>query len=975
MNTQTRIANRYQIQRELGEGGMGSVFLAHDIRTDTLVAVKHLKPEVSKPERIKRFSREGAALRQLNHPNIVKLLDTVEENGQHYLIMEYVSGGDLAQYLKKQKLSIEQLLRYALDLADALTRAHKLNIIHRDLKPSNILIADDGTLRLTDFGVAFWGNDEQQVTPTDTIVGTMHYLAPEVIKGIPADTRSDIWAFGLILFELICGKYPFTHSNIAQTLYAIVNDTLPDLELMRLDAPIELIDLVYRMLERDPQLRISSVRYVGAVLEDILHGRTTTKQSVDRRFQTLTQEMPIIPKTNLPAQSTPFVGRGSEVISLIQLLNNSANRLITVLAPGGMGKTRLSLEVAEQELETYPDGVYFVELAPVSNPDDIVSAIAEALQYQFQGGDTPPKQQILDMLHSRALLLILDNFEHLLDGKSIVDEILKAAPYLTILVTSRQQLSITGETIFPLSGMDFHSWETLEDAATSGSAQLFLQSARRVQPQFDITKSNLGDIARICELVQGMPLGIILSASWLRMLTPAEITQEIVGSIDFLGTDAVGLPERQQSIRAVFDYSWESMNTTEQDVFMKLSVFRGGFTREAAQAIADATLRTLMSLTNKSLIHRDTKSGRYTIHELLRQYAEEKLDTADLTNDIQQAHAQFFTSLSEEAEYEMRYANQEYWYRLLEDEHDNIRIALDWTLQTDIHLSARMTIALRDFWFYQGYHNEGYTWCKKLLQQSDAFDTLTIGRLYAVMGSFAWILQNTPEATYYFDLAVETVRKTGNKRFIAWALLYAMGATTTDPNRRQETLDFFHEALDLFQEVDDPAGIATVHNMVGALYQRMEDYDRAANAFQTCIDLSRENGDLRRVAINTMNLARVRVLQGEPTEGLVTLKESGTLMRKLGFKYMQLYSYLSYIELLIELERYEQALVVASAYFSLSESLGMKIQPWSVDSLNRALEMIQDHLDPATYRAAELFGKSMSLDEMNDYTLNIELDD
>jgi serine/threonine protein kinase len=266
------LVGQYEIIEEIGVGGMGVVYRAKD-RSDCLYAIKQLKANITHPELLERFQREGEALRELNHPNIVKMLEMLEENGKHYLVLEYIQGGDLNHLIQTQTLSIETILKLAIDIADALTRAHKLKIIHRDLKPANVLLADDGTVRLTDFGVAHIGN-MKQVTETGMAVGTLDYMPPEALDGKEVDTRADIWSFGVMLFEMLSGKRPFTAATVTQTVVNILTQELPYLEELRPDAPIALIDLVYRMLGKDRQSRISSIRHVGAALEDIAHGRS-----------------------------------------------------------------------------------------------------------------------------------------------------------------------------------------------------------------------------------------------------------------------------------------------------------------------------------------------------------------------------------------------------------------------------------------------------------------------------------------------------------------------------------------------------------------------------------------------------------------------------------------------------------------------------------------------------------------------------
>ena len=689
--TASYIANRYHLHELLGAGGMGTVYRGTDIQTNSVVAIKHLKPELTHDDMIERFIREGKALRDLNHPNIVKMLDEVEENGDHYLIMEYYPGGDLHDLVQQGALSVEHCLKLAIEIADALTRAHHLNIIHRDLKPANILLAEDDTPHLTDFGVAHIAKKDR-ITDTDDIVGTVDYLAPEILRGEGFDSRVDIWAFGVMLFEMLAGRRPFVGESMGQVLMGIITGPVPDLEALCPDAPLALVDLIYRMLEKDRDARVRSVRHVGALLEDILHGRTDDTPPPTR----FAAPLPAVferPKHNLPAQTTPFVGREAELAELAKLLDDSAIRLITVLAPGGMGKTRLALEVASHYVEEglrpspTPDlfngGVYFVELAPLSDPANMVSAIAEATGYQFQGDGREPQQQILDFLRNKNLLLVLDNFEHLLDGVGLVTDILQAAPQVQILATSRQRLSQPGETLFHLAGMDFPEWETPEDALEYAAVKLFMNSAKRARPAFELQEHNLNHVARICRLVQGMPLGIVLAASWLAMLSPKEIANEIQQSLDFLADEIGQVPERQRSIRVVMDDTWQRMSEAEQQVFMKLSVFRGGFTREAAQAVAGANLRTLMSLMNKSLLRRDVDSGRYEIHELLRQYAEEYLISMGELDQIRLKHAQWFAHFVETQIDERVWFTHVHSAQMIIDEYANLRVAWLYIVEHD----------------------------------------------------------------------------------------------------------------------------------------------------------------------------------------------------------------------------------------------------------------------------------------------------
>jgi predicted ATPase/uncharacterized protein HemY len=355
-----------------------------------------------------------------------------------------------------------------------------------------------------------------------------------------------------------------------------------------------------------------------------------------------------LPRHNLPAQPTPFIGREALLAEIALRLQDPDCRLLTLVGPGGSGKTRLALEAAAARLEDYAHGVYFVSLAPLRSVDAIVPTVAEAVGFRFsapRGGGVgiEPRQQLLEYLRKKRVLLILDNYEHLLDGVDLMSDILETAPGLKVLATSRARLKVQAEQLFPVPGMYVPEIPPqtppgtapsaplcdAQDAAQYSAVKLFLATARRVQPGFELTAGNQADVVRICRLVEGMPLGILLAASWTGMLTPAEIADELAGEIgqglDLLETDLRDVPARQRSMRAVFDRSWALLSGRAREVFAGLSIFRGGFAREAAQQVTGASLRELRALVDRSLLHR-APTGRYEVHELLRGYAEEKLD-------------------------------------------------------------------------------------------------------------------------------------------------------------------------------------------------------------------------------------------------------------------------------------------------------------------------------------------------------------
>jgi len=401
---------------------------------------------------------------------------------------------------------------------------------------------------------------------------------------------------------------------------------------------------------------------------------------------------------NLPVQLTPFVGREAELASLKALLANSRNRLVTIVAPGGMGKTRLALEAAEQIHDAYPHGVYFVALDRISAAEQVATAVtvavAEVLPISLASQEDP-KSRVLDYLRDKQVLLVMDNFEHVLDGALLVPEILGAAPRVQVLATSRVKLNLIGETAVVLQGLSIDE-PTLEK---NSAVQLFAQSAQRTQPQFELAADVLPAVARICWLVEGMPLAIVLAAAWMDTLSVDEIAAEIEKSIDILETEKRDVAPRQRSVRAVIESSWSQVDAAAQDLLKRLSVFRGGLTRAAAQEAAGATLRSLSQLVDRALLRREPDTGRYHIHELLRQYAEEQLaQSAELERQAHQAHAQYFADFVGNSERRLQDQRMKATLAEIAADFDNIRIA--WNYWVDRQAAASLGKFVSALWMY-----------------------------------------------------------------------------------------------------------------------------------------------------------------------------------------------------------------------------------------------------------------------------------
>ncbi len=346
---------------------------------------------------------------------------------------------------------------------------------------------------------------------------------------------------------------------------------------------------------------------------------------------------------NLPPESTPFVGRVEELREIHELLEGE-NRLLTLLGPGGMGKTRLALQVGRESIEKYYHGVYFVSMAPLENADRLVYALADALRFTFYNNDDP-RLQLENYLREKEMLIVLDNFEHIIEGAELAGALLDAAPSVRIVATSREKLRLRHERVFAVGGMRFPSnAPDLEEDGYS-AVSLFAQAALRVRPDFDV-QGEREHVHRICELVGGMPLAIELAGAWCESLECADIVKELERDGDFLETDLRDVPERHRSLRAVFDYSWNLLNEKERGALARLTVFRGDFTREAAAGALDVSLSVLTGLLNKSLVHK-TERGRFAVHNMLARYADEML-TADERREGLARHSAWFGEFARE---------------------------------------------------------------------------------------------------------------------------------------------------------------------------------------------------------------------------------------------------------------------------------------------------------------------------------------
>ena len=522
-------------------------------------------------------------------------------------------------------------------------------------------------------------------------------------------------------------------------------------------------------------------------------------------------------KLRLPTQTTPFIGREIEASALISLLRDSRNRLLTVLAPGGMGKTRLALEVVARSAGDYQQGAVFIALSAVSAPEQVLSAIAGAVGVVLSG-QLDPKTQLLEHFRKQQILLVCDNFEHLLEAAPLLVEILEAAPEVKILTTSRERLNLSAEVVFSLGGLDAPKANDSADPLSYGAVQLFVGAAQRAHTA-DYTRADLDQIGRIGRLVQGMPLAILLAASWTDLLSVSEIADEVSRGIDLLESQWRDTPERQRSIRAVFDASWQRLTRSEAEALAKLSVFRGGFTRRAAEAVAGASLRTLSGLVNKALLWMDAE-GRCSIHELLRQYAAEKLSDSGTAEQTSAAHSAYYLEALAAAESDLTGHNQVLTLRDIGGDLENVRVAVTFAAaQRDYD---RLAAAVHPLWlsyFYQGAYSDGdalFTAVAESLRRdvpSPARDRL-LGDVLSHQALLLVSMMERARTNQTLDEAEPLVEASGDIRLRAF--FYLARANWLPWEEFADSIEYGRRSLSLYQSIHDPWGEAYASTVIGA---------------------------------------------------------------------------------------------------------------------------------------------------------------
>lgn len=662
---------------------------------------------------------------------------------------------------------------------------------------------------------------------------------------------------------------------------------------------------------------------------------------------------------NLPAQTTRFVGRKRELGQLSETLAKPECRLMTLVGLGGAGKTRLALELASKQLLQYPDGVWFVPLAGVGSPDLLVSSIASSAGFTFSG-PSDPKEQLANFFREKELLVLLDNFEQLVDGAVLLEELLEVAPKLKLLVTSRVALGLTGEWLFDVEGLAYPPIDTEEPLASFDAVSLFRARAERLSFTFICEGETLDAVAELTRKVEGSPLALELAASWTRSLGVSQLLAELDKNIDLLSSQLRDLPERHRSMRTVFEYSWQRLNAKKRDALAKLSIFQGGFTLKAAEQIADVHLALLLSLINHSLV-RKSQEGRYQLHELVRQYAASLLD-GRLESALKTNFSAYYLGLLARHRNDLRSFKQKTIKNLLLKETDNFRLACRvalknsaWqaldeaidTLQILLQRSGRLNEGKELFEQLAGAAQVTVTSGKRLkaralrhlgtalrdigllpqaiarlaesiamLRELDLKDDL-VSALYTLAGAY-FISDQLSSGEPYLDESERLSRELEND-LMRSDILLALAWMHRQRGQYEEAIAVLEACLQLREQQGDILGVVEASTRYGMLvYEAQADYNRAEQYFQKALETSRQLDDKKNETRALNCLASLAFYEGHYTESEHLYREVIALEAHIGAVKNQMTNLANLGEVLSETGQYESSAAYLQKALDLS---------------------------------------------------------
>jgi len=887
----------HEILHPLGTGGMGEVYRARDSRLGREVAIKVLPRDLAAdPERLARFEQEARSASALNHPSIVTIYEVGQVDATFYIVMELVEGTSWRELVASGPVPLRKLLSIASQAADGLAKAHAAGIVHRDLKPENLMLSRDGFVKILDFGLAKLvssPSDDVSNLPTfggaetgaGVILGTVGYMSPEQATGRAVDFRSDQFSFGSVLYEMASGKRAFHRETAVETLAAIIQAEPKPVASVNPGIPAPLSWIIERCHAKEPAERYDSTQDLARDLA-----------AVRKRLLEAPPEARARPPMRLPVQRTRFVGRDPERRAVKELLLREDVRLITLTGPGGIGKTRLALQVAEEMVGHFPGGVSFVSLASVNAPDQIASTISHTLGVRERGGQAPLETLREHIASLRApMLLLLDNLEQLASEASMVGDVV-AIENVKVISTSRSPLRVYGEHEFPVPPLglpDPRALPPLEALSEYESIALFLQRAIAVKPDFALTKENAAAIAEICARLDGLPLAIELAAARIKLLAPSAMRSRIEKRLQLSTGGSRDLPARQQTLRGAIEWSYDLLNPAEQGLFGRLAVFAGGCALEAVEAVCNArgdleveVLDGMESMVDKSLVRSVEPVGgdpRFVMLETIGEYAMERLARSGDESITRRAHAAYCLVLAEEVGTESSGEGPTGWLERFDLERENFRAALDWLTETgQAEWGLRLGAALFRYWESREHILEGRSRLAKLLALPGAQPrTKERARALFAAGVLAGVQRDFVSARMHVEESLEINRERDDK-WGAAVSVNSLAVTALDHRDVAAARRLSEENLALWRELGDRAAVARSLSNLASVVAVERDFELAHSLYEEALSVFRELADHTSAARVLDKQGDVAREQGNSAAAQALYEQSLTTFRQFG---------------------------------------------------------------------------------------------